>query len=98
MYVFGLNGADRWDVECLSNINDLYWLSKLLFSHLKLCLANATHNFKWLRITDINKVGRVIGNIIFFLINFFIYWNIFIQGGDYLYMCPVVKLYTSLRT
>ena len=25
----------------------------LIFNHLKLCLATATHNFKWMKITDI---------------------------------------------
>ena len=24
-----------------------------IFTHLKLCLATATHNFKWMKITDI---------------------------------------------
>ena len=28
----------------------------LLFTHLKLCLAAATHNFKWVKITHIYSI------------------------------------------
>ena len=29
----------------------------LIFTHLKLCLATPTHNFKWVKITFVNLIG-----------------------------------------
>ena len=36
----------------------------LIFMHLKLCLATATHNFKWLKITHISLIiAQIFANV-----------------------------------
>ena len=40
------------EIHCLAVVSVNPWYKKKI-THLKLCLATATHNFKWLKITQI---------------------------------------------
>ena len=49
---FYTRDTKTWCFDLLRKFNPLSAkLSYLIFSHLKLCLATATHNFKWVEIT-----------------------------------------------
>ena len=52
----------RWN-NIVVPAGNLTLLTILIFTHLKLCLFNAIHNFKWLKITNISNLLNLRTNI-----------------------------------
>ena len=51
-------GIQRWGFKCAQEFSVNPYYSIWIFTHLKLCLADATHNFKWVKIIQIWQNGR----------------------------------------
>ena len=55
MHIITITWSDKSLGTVILNVLTLILLRQciLIFTHLKLCLATATHNFKWVKITHI---------------------------------------------